>query len=289
MKLITSTYKIRKHMEDDEAIRMLAQAGFDGVDLALDNMIEDDCIWNSPAADAEADKLRLCAQQSGIGIYQTHSPFRFLWADEEHYRRVALPRMARCIELTARLGADLCVVHPLHYLPYVKYADKMYRDSIELYEYLLPYAKQYNVTVALENMFQFTAGTAKSCTDMYADAPELLRALKDLNDPHFAVCYDTGHALLTGNDPADTLRQLGSTVKALHISDNNTLKDQHLPPYLGVTNWDSVMQAVADIGFDGYFDLELISYYERFSKDLLPAAARFSCEIGRSLIKKAGK
>lgn len=289
MKLVTSTYEIAKMVGEKEALRIAAAAGFDGVDFALDTMNKDDSPWNAPDAEARAQEMREYAESLGICIAQTHAPFSFPWADEEAYQNIALPRMAHAIELSGIMGAELCVVHPLHYLNYKTYKDLICRRTIEMYRYLLPYAKKANVKIALENVFQ-SDSNGKLVTDMYEDYNEVLAAFAELNDPQFCFCLDTAHSLLTGHPSGEIIRALGTRyLHTLHLSDNDGIRDRHNLPYHGIQDWDDVTTALHDIGYDGLVDLELIGFYRSFPSDLVESATRFSCEVGRRILREIKK
>ena len=48
-----------------------------------------------------------------------------------------------------------------------------------------------------------------------------------------------------------------SRLKALHIDDNNGTADQHRLPYRGTVDWQDVMSALAEVGYDRLFNMEI--------------------------------
>ena len=76
-----------------------------------------------------------------------------------------------------------------------------------------------------------------------------------IDHPNVTACWDTGHANIEGSQYDDIL-VLSDKLTALHINDNNGLKDEHLLPYMGTMNIDEIMTALLKIGFDGYFTFE---------------------------------
>ena len=52
---------------------------------------------------------------------------------------------------------------------------------------------------------------------------------------------------------------LGKELYALHIHDNRGMQDEHLIPYLGTINMDEVINALIEIGYEGYFTFEAAS------------------------------
>lgn len=73
--------------------------------------------------------------------------------------------------------------------------------------------------------------------------------------PLLGVCWDTGHANIEGSQYREILA-LGDTLKAVHINDNRGERDEHILPFAGTASMDEVMQALADVHFDGYFTME---------------------------------
>ena len=57
---------------------------------------------------------------------------------------------------------------------------------------------------------------------------------------------------------------IGDKLWAIHYNDNHGVRDDHIAPFLGSMNHDEVINALIDVGFQGYFTLEsncsLVSY-----------------------------
>ena len=49
---------------------------------------------------------------------------------------------------------------------------------------------------------------------------------------------------------------LGDKLKGLHISDNFGDCHHHSWPFAGIINFDSIMQGLLDVNFDGFFNFE---------------------------------
>ena len=67
----------------------------------------------------------------------------------------------------------------------------------------------------------------------------------------------------------------------LHVHDNFG-KDQHIPPFCGNINWNAVMQALANVGYDGDLNFEV-------NATNVPEASRkehaaYLVSVGRHLI-----
>ena len=76
-----------------------------------------------------------------------------------------------------------------------------------------------------------------------------------------------GHCSLSGREAQDCIRVLGKRLGALHIHDNDKWHDSHQIPFSMNIDFVSVVKALKEINYDGYFTLEASSYLEDFSKD----------------------
>lgn len=103
-------------------------------------------------------------------------------------------------------------------------------------EKLLKCAKEYGVTVALENVGLRTTGS------LLFDYEEYLSLLKRF--PEAAALLDTGHAHVNGWQLEDVLRDLNKRLIAVHIHDNDGSADSHLPVGSGNINWDGYFKAL---------------------------------------------
>ena len=72
--------------------------------------------------------------------------------------------------------------------------------------------------------------------------------------PNAYVVLDTNHYL--AERPEDAILRLGNRIKALHISDNNFVVEQHKLPGDGLNDWNKIIGALETIGYDGMFNYE---------------------------------
>lgn len=210
-------------------------------------------------AEAKVQKLMSDIRQEiegeGLTVHQVHGPW--CWPpikDETPEGRISrAEEMKRSIQIAAWLGSKYWVVHPImphrvRDLPEGN-AESTWELNKEFMSWLLEYARQVGVTICLENMPHRNFSMAK---------PEkVLQFVKEMNDPNFKVCLDTGHvATQEGLDLAEQVRMLGQELRVLHVHDNTGEKDQHMWPGKGILNWEQFAQALKDVGFSGVFSLE---------------------------------
>lgn len=188
-------------------------------------------------ADAEA------AKSAGIEIYQAHGPWRWPPQDATPQDRAErMEKMKKSVWGTSLLGCKYMVIHPI--MPYGDNADpepeKYWQMNLEFWNELLRTAKQYSVTLCLENM---------PMPRLCSSTPEAtLRMINDLHDENMAFCLDTGHCAMLGLSPADAVRLAGKMLKTVHIHDNNGVNDLHWMPYhdRGAIDWEAFRIAMRE-------------------------------------------
>lgn len=280
------TMGLSQKIGDREAIRLIAEAGFDCADYSCEGMTADNSPLNAPDYRDYALELRRYAESLGIFFNQAHAPFTFNWHDETATRKINIPRTIRSMEIASILGADTVIIHSIKHIPYFHNMEKLWDINMSFFRELLPYAEKYNIRICLENLINHDKRgilVASTC----ADPTRYVRALDALNSPHIVACVDTGHAVLLGDDPADLISALGhERLHALHLHDNDGCHDLHKFPGLGVTDWDVVLKALAEIDYDGIFTLETSPSYAQFKPDFLPVAVKWAYDSGKYLANK---
>ena len=77
-----------------------------------------------------------------------------------------------------------------------------------------------------------------------------------IDHPLCHACWDAGHGNMQELPQDEALRVLGSHVRALHVQDNFGAGDNHIAPFFGTLNLDSLMNGLSEIGYQGYFTFE---------------------------------
>ena len=88
------------------------------------------------------------------------------------------------------------------------------------------------------------------------------------------ICWDFGHANMLAFNQADAIRTLGKRIECTHVHNNFKKQDLHLPPDCGNIEWDKVMKAMNDIGYDGPLTLETHCLY--VDDELLKSFAKYN-------------
>ncbi len=287
MIISTQTDVLAKRFSQEEAIRILASAGYDAYDISLFSMLRDDDIFNSDAYLDYTRKLKSIADECGIICNQAHAPFPSSKNDDA-YNQIIFPRIVRSMEIAAMLGAKQIVVHPMQHPYYPDYVQELQEMNHRFYTALQPYCEKFGIRVALENMFRGDSHRSGVLINSTCSTPEEFCAYLDaLPAEHFTACLDIGHCGLVGQDAAKFIRRLGhDRLGALHVHDNDFHRDMHTLPFMGALDWNAITDALADIRYTGEFTLEADNFLARLPNELLPQAASLMCSVARYLAKQ---
>lgn len=262
MKISTEINSSAKKIGEEKAIEYIAKAGFDAWDFSMFRMI--DYNWDTrkmyqsshPLASREylafARRLRRTALDCGICCNQSHAPFP---SDG------IIPYLKRAIECTAEAGGKICVIHPCNL--------KTPEENAEMFAELLPFAKEYGVKIATENMWNWDNDKDEATPAACSSPENFTEHLNALNDDYFVACLDIGHAEMRGLNTSapDMIYTLGSKLQALHIHDNDLHHDSHQIPFSMKIDFKKIVKALKDTGYNGFLTLEADRYLEPYSAD----------------------
>ena len=82
------------------------------------------------------------------------------------------------------------------------------------------------------------------------------------------------------------IRALGNRLKALHVHDNDRIHDSHELPFTMQIDFDGMVEALRDIGYDGYMTLEADCYLKRYTDEDLLLGFKKMSECARALANK---
>ena len=110
MKLSMCTAKLSERFSDKEAIKILSDAGFDAFDFTMTLGIHAKKQLRERHL-AYADEIKRYADELGIVCNQAHAPIPSKESGIEY------EEIVRSIEMAARIGAKIIVVHPIKDAP----------------------------------------------------------------------------------------------------------------------------------------------------------------------------
>ena len=257
MKISTEIASAAKIIGEEKAVEYFAKAGFDAWDFSMFAMCKYD--WgkkalfetNHPLASNEylafARKLKQIGLDNGIVCNQAHAPFPSSVPEIRSYFK-------RAIECTAEAGGQICIIHPDN--------NKSAQENAEMYNELLPFAKDHGVKIATENMWNWDNEKDESSFAACSTSESFVEHIDVVNDDFLVACLDLGHAEMrgSGSGAPEMIRALGHRLQALHIHDNDKWHDSHQIPFSMSMDFDAIVKALKEINYQGYFTLEADRY-----------------------------
>lgn len=284
MKLVTQTDILAKTFGGEECIRILAKAGFDGVDWSFFDMERGEGIWCGEGWREYALSLKQTGMECGLDFVQAHAPFPSSLGKEPYDTEIK-KWLLRSMEAASLMGVRDIVVHPVQHLNYRDYRDKLFEDNLAFYRSLIPYCEEFQIRVCAENMWQYDERRGYIVDSVCASPEEFNSMLDELDSPWIVGCLDLGHCALVGREPADFIRAMGKKrLQALHVHDVNYVSDCHTMPFMESLDWEAITRALSEIGYEGDFTFEADNFFIKMPKELMPQASWMMAQTGRYLI-----
>ena len=261
-----------------EACAAIRDAGFAAIDWSLN---------------VEADRDDLAAQlsairESGLRVVQASLPSP-LFDQDDSVRTAHLVECAtEMIRLCHDAGCAYLIVPPIsRQKEYgLSIADVRTRN-VETYAALIPAAKEYGVTVCLENeIVTWWDNPYAGCCTYPEEAVELIDTLNAMAGKEcFGLCLNTGHLDLARSDFYAYLYKTGSRIKALHLNDNYGVKNDRIIPMTGgIIAWNYVCRALRSNGYRG--DISLDVSMAPYADSMIPSALRLAADSARELQRR---
>ena len=271
-------------MRDPKEYRLLKEVGYNAVDY--NGLCTEPGTGLFALTDAEFEREllrdRAAIEDAGLEICQVHGVWPYDDTKAENWES-KFQAMIRSIKGTAILGSKYVVVHPVMPYGWEKSPDheKDVRENIEYMKKLVPYAEEYGVKIALENM----PNPYVPC----GPVEELVKCIDEVNSPYLVACLDVGHSTALGLDAGEAVRMLGDRLHCLHIHDNDGKGDLHWLPYYGVTNWANFTSALKEIGYKGVITLEtsVSQRMKRLPESLKKEGEKWVANIARKMAEEA--
>ncbi len=273
------------------ALELAAKSGFDAVDFDLEAYGGgSDPIYKSfDAMEEHFTKIKERADELGIIVSQTHGRCRTYTPDPEHceYARWV---SERDLYATALLGAPACVIHNITTGRWgLRSPEFMHEKNQEFIRDITPFAEKNDVKIGFET-FGDSHFEGKRYVDFFGDSNELMKQYNMTKTPNKIICLDTGHtnkACCAGREYGltlphikDSIKLFGKELGLLHLHDNNSYSDQHLPPHWagndGAIDWDETMATLDEVGYSGVYNFELsLSYFKPVLNEMIPVLGKY--------------
>ena len=248
-----------------ENLQLAKDAGFDGVELALNETGE----LSLESTMAEINGIREMVEEIGLEIYSLacglYWTYNYTSADPQKRERAkAITR--KQLEVAKALGCNTILVvpgavevafDPGEVVPY----DVAWNRALEALKELAPFAEEYQVAIGVENVW-----------NRFLLSPmEMACFIDEIDSPYVGAYFDVGNVLNNGY-PEHWIRILGKRIKKVHFKDyrrNSVGLDGFVDLLAGNVNWPEVMKAFSDIGYDDWCTAEMLPPYTHYPEAIV--------------------
>lgn len=231
-------------------LRWAGEQGFEAMDLTLE----------PPRAEPQrlpARKLRREAERLGITLVGHTAWFLPLGSPVKRLRDAAVAELVQGMDVLVEAGAVLVNVHPYLGPGSMVPRTRSLGWCLDCLKLLADAAEARRLRLMVENLPDLTSVN---------DVGKLLK------DPRIALHLDIGHASIGEERVPALVERFGPRVAHVHLSDNTTHRDDHLPLGAGRVPWKRAVRTLKASGYDDVITLEVFSRERKlltFSRDQL--------------------
>jgi sugar phosphate isomerase/epimerase len=235
------TYNILVYGEEPIArgIERVAKAGYDGVEI----------VGEPAQTDVKEVKAALDANNVvASSIVSIYTPERDIVSSNESIRRDAVDYVKGNIDFASELGAGIVTFTPtacMKIVPEVS-LEQEWDWAVAAGKTLAEYAGERNVKLVVEPWNRYE-------TYLINRTEQALKFLDEVDSPNFGYMADTFHMSIEERDIAESIRKAGPRLAHVHLADSN-----RAAPGVGHTDFEPIIKAIADVGYDGWVSYELL-------------------------------
>ena len=256
MKKGINMYAVPGNYSYDEAFEMISRAGFNGVELNMEEKPRSDgkVSVHLNSKDSELNEIKALAVKYNLKITSFVTPL--LWSypmtsNDAEIREKGRDTVKKLIDCAAFFGSDTVLVVPGAVTDKVHY-DEAYNNAFTALTELKPYAEEKKVNIGVENVW-----------NKFLLSPLEMRDFIDkINSQYVGAYFDIGNVVVSGF-PEQWIKILGKRIKKLHAKGFKTSVG-NITGFVnlleGDINWKSVMDAINKVGYADYITAELDSY-----------------------------
>ncbi|WP_129724512.1 sugar phosphate isomerase/epimerase family protein [Xylanivirga thermophila] len=266
MKKGINIWSFKGGMTVSECIKMARDAGYDGIELSLDE--EGEVSLDS----TEQDILRIkkIAEDEGMEIPSLASGLYWSYpatSSDPKIRQKSMDIVRKQLEIASILGADSILVVPgavcADFIPGCEVVDYdvAYDRALGAFTELKKDAEEMKVHIGLENVW-----------NKFLLSPIEMREFIDkIDSPYVGAYLDVGNVVYSGY-PEHWIKILGKRIKKVHFKDFRksvgTL-DGFVDLLAGDVNFPAVMDAFSAVGYDDYVTAEMIPNYTHYTNQII--------------------
>ncbi len=262
MKIGINRWTLPPHLPLKECFRLVAQAGFDSIEIniAEEGELRPDTTEQEVkalVAQAQQAKLELSSLSTGLG-------WRYpITSGDQTVRQQGAKMIRAQLQAAHWMGVDTILV-----VPGIVNADTAYDDAYSrahdvLWE-LAPLAQSLGISIGVENVWN------KFLLSPLEFAGFIDKVNASARTTSIGAYFDVGNILQYGF-PDQWISILGPRIRKVHVKDFKTTVGNmggFCNPLQGDVPWQKVKDALDRIGYDGYITAEVEGYKTNFETGL---------------------
>jgi len=252
-----------------EAVGHVADAGFDGVEVLLD----EPHLYPPTATEADLDDLRAALDEHGVAVSNGNAFMLTAIEDFHHpsfvepdadYRRRRVEYTLDALDVAAALGVPHISIEPGGPVPEGKSREWATETFLAGLHEVAAHAEAVGVDVLVEPEPDLLIET----TDQFLDL------LERVDSDRVGCNFDAGHLFCVGEDPAEMVERLAPYTGHYHLEDIPAdRRHEHTQLGDGAMDVEGFLEAVEATGYDGFVTVELYPYEETAVETARDAAA----------------
>ena len=260
MKIGVSFYTFDQKVDYAEAIDQSAKAGYDGVEFILSETGQ----LNMKTSDKDILVLRKAANDAGMEVCSVGA--WNLWEfnlvnDDPKISNYARDIIKKQIDIAQACGADTILCIPgwvgTPFAPGIVPYDVAYERAQKILSELASYAEAAKVYIGVENV-----GNGFLLSPL-----EMRSFIDEIGSDYMGAYFDLGNILYSAGYPDQWIRILGHRIKKIHFDDFRCDvggMGGFVDLFAGDVDYEAVMRAMKDIGYDDWATVEFLPNYRRF-------------------------
>ena len=240
----------------EETIEIIAHAGYDGIELLLDQPH----LYPLEASDEDIERVHGVLDENDLAISNCngfmltaiegfHHP-SYIEPDTD-YRQQRIDYTKAALRTAAALDHDYISIEPGGPVPDEKSREWALETFVESLHEILPVAEDVGVDLHVEPEPDLFVETSE----------EFLEFTKRIDHPRIRCNFDAGHLFSVGEDPVEAFDRLADYADHVHLEDIPAdRRHEHTQLGDGTMNVDEFLWVVDSRGYEGFVTVELYPY-----------------------------
>ncbi len=243
-----------------EAAKRIAKAGYTGIEI----MADVPHAWPAYLLPETKQALKRSIFENGLQISNINAFMMNAINDHRQkywhpswiepyqpYRQVRIDHTRRALDLAKELGAPCITTEPGGPLE----PGQKWEDALEIFcESLRPVA-DHAQAIEMLLLVEPEPGLLIETAEQYEQFAQVF------NHQGIGLNFDIGHFYCVKDDPAPTVRRLARHIRHVHLEDiAATRVHHHLVPGEGAIAFEPILQALSEVGYQGWVTIELYPY-----------------------------